>query len=387
MHPALSPLDPLELCGSQLFGHETGLPPLPGTPRDLHPVAALEQAMLPALHDGPCLVAFSGGRDSSALLAVAVRAARREGLPDPIPLTFRFPAHPGADESSWQELVIRHLDLGEWEIKVIEGELGLLGPTGRSLLQRHGLLWPPHIHAVMPMLEAARNATLIHGHDGDGVFASWHWGDYLDLLAGGRRARPSDLRRSRKIVAPRGLLRRRIMQRMNFGAPWLKPEANDELRRRWAELNAEVPLRWDRRLSWYSSLRMVLIPIAEISMLAAELNTEVCFPFADRRFISALADFGGARGLGTRTTAMRLLFGDLLPDAVLSRTSKAGDDAAYWGSEARAFAEGWDGSGVPDDLVEKAVLRRIWSDPIAPFDSWSLLQAAWLHSQKKRRTG
>ncbi len=46
---------------------------------------AIERAVLPALQRQPCLVAFSGGRDSSAVLAVAALVARRPGWRSPSP--------------------------------------------------------------------------------------------------------------------------------------------------------------------------------------------------------------------------------------------------------------------------------------------------------------
>ena len=58
-------------------------------------LAALEAAIMPALLRSPCLVSFSGGRDSSAVLAVAARLARGAGLADPIPITIRVPAARG----------------------------------------------------------------------------------------------------------------------------------------------------------------------------------------------------------------------------------------------------------------------------------------------------
>ena len=54
--------------------------------------------MLRALRRPPCLVSFSGGLDSSALLAVATAVARREGLDDPVPATLVVPGSPESDE-------------------------------------------------------------------------------------------------------------------------------------------------------------------------------------------------------------------------------------------------------------------------------------------------
>jgi len=55
----------------------------------------------PALLRPPCVVAFSGGRDSSRLLAAAADLAAREDLAPPTAYTFRYPLDPAADESHW----------------------------------------------------------------------------------------------------------------------------------------------------------------------------------------------------------------------------------------------------------------------------------------------
>jgi hypothetical protein len=73
------------------------------------PVQVLERLLLEALLEPPCIIGFSGGRDSSALLAVAVQVARREGLDLPVPVTKTYPDVPATDETDWQELVIRWL--------------------------------------------------------------------------------------------------------------------------------------------------------------------------------------------------------------------------------------------------------------------------------------
>lgn len=106
-------MTPLEIASGWVGGLDP--PPEETSEVPAHPLEALKAILLPALERQPCAVAFSGGRDSSAILAVAVDLARREGLPLPVPVTNVFPDAPETDELVWQELVIRHLALGEWE--------------------------------------------------------------------------------------------------------------------------------------------------------------------------------------------------------------------------------------------------------------------------------
>ena len=58
---------------------------------------------------------------------------------------------------------------------------------------------------------------------------------------------------------------------------------------------------------------------------------------------------------------MRSLFGDVLPDAVLERSTKAFFDGAFWNAPSRAFVSEWDGSGVDLDVVDPDALRLEWS--------------------------
>ena len=76
-------LSPLEVASGLVFGllPAAEAAPAAGPPED--PLEALEAAVRPALERSPCVVSFSGGRDSSAVLAVATQVARREGLPLP----------------------------------------------------------------------------------------------------------------------------------------------------------------------------------------------------------------------------------------------------------------------------------------------------------------
>ncbi len=75
----MSSLTDVELATGIVFG-TAPVEPLPsGTGIDAAPRAARS----PSSVHGPCFVSFSGGKDSSVVLAAATRAARRSGLADP----------------------------------------------------------------------------------------------------------------------------------------------------------------------------------------------------------------------------------------------------------------------------------------------------------------
>ena len=50
------------------------------------------------------------------------------GLPLPIPATMVFPGMTEAGEDQWQEMVIRHLSLPDWQRLRLNDELDLIGP-------------------------------------------------------------------------------------------------------------------------------------------------------------------------------------------------------------------------------------------------------------------
>ncbi len=160
-------MSPLETATCILLGHTGSLPPSASGIRD--PRRALEHVVRDALLRPPCGVAFSGGRDSSAVLAVATHVARRDGLPPPIPITKVFPLVPSAEEGSWQETVVRHLGLDDWQRVVIHDELDLVGPLATANLIAHGVVWPPMIHGDVPVVELVRGGSVIDGEGGDEV--------------------------------------------------------------------------------------------------------------------------------------------------------------------------------------------------------------------------
>ena len=143
------------------------LPP-PSDPQ-ITPRAALELVVRRALQRPPCGVAFSGGRDSSLVLAVATHVARRDGLPDPVPITRIFPGIAEADEQEFQEAVVRHLGLHDWHRVVFEDELDVVGPIAARHLLAHGVVWPPNIATDVPLVDAVPGGSVLDGEGGDDV--------------------------------------------------------------------------------------------------------------------------------------------------------------------------------------------------------------------------
>ena len=376
---------PLEIACGAAFGWSPA-DPLPATPPSLTPLTALEEALLPSLEATGCFVAFSGGRDSSTMLAVAVHAARRRGLPDPVPLTLRFPAAAGTDESGWQEEVVAHLGLRDWVRIELGDELDMLGPIARGWLERHRCPWPANGHSFAPLYAAARGGSLVTGIDGDGLLDSWRWARVRAVLGARARPVPRDALRIAAVCAPR-TVREAVARRRDrpFDAlPWLTPRAKRALTEKWAAYRAAEPGSWRARLQWYPGQRHLRALCALVDAEAAAHGARAVHPLLDRRFLGAFARAGGRTGYADRAAAIRALLGDLLPEGIVTRRTKADFTWAFWGPESRAFAESWSGEGAPEDLVDADALRAAWLAPKPDVRSASQLQAAWLASTVER---
>lgn len=296
-------------------------------------------------------------------------------------MTLRFPSVGTTEESAWQERVIAHLGLDEWERVELQDELDFLGPTARSGLNAHGQLWPPNAHFHAPIFQRARGGSALTGFDGDGLFTGWRWQTAASVL---RRDARVSLRSALPLglaLAPRWVRRAVIGRRRRGFVSWLRPAANREYARGLACEAADQPRDFALWLEQYWSTRFLRIPIHSLSLLAADHDVHVVHPFADPQFLAALADLTGRAGLGDRTAAMRRLFSDLLPDEMLARPRKAEFGGAFWGEESRNFAAQWAGEGVDGDLVDHDALHAEWSKPNPHFGTATLIQGAWLATQ------
>jgi hypothetical protein len=377
-------LSSLELAAGSVWGENPCAEPLPEIGHD-DPVRALEAVLLAALEHPPFLVSFSGGRDSSALLAVATKVARREGLPLPIPTTNRFPGRPESNESDWQELVVGDLRLNDWIRHDIDDELDVVGPVAQSVLLRHGVLWPPNLHIHVPLLRDAQGGTLATGFDGDGLFAGWQWARAASILFARTRPAPSDVLHLLNAFAPLRLRTRIALRRNPQRMQWLRPEVEVAVNTAEVRERMAAPLRWPKRIGWWARLRYVAVTSEGFRRMAQDAGAQIVHPFLDADFLAALAKRGGRAGFPTRTEAMNVLFRDVLPPTLISRSHKAHFAGALWNGHSKQFRTNWQGKGVPQDLVDVTGLRREWAEATPDFSTASLLQAAWLAESGSRQ--
>jgi hypothetical protein len=368
------PLSPIELAAGTPIGPGTPRPPFTGPP-PASVRAAVEAVVRRALARPPCVVGFSGGRESSLLLALAVAVARREGLDEPRAVTYRFPEAPGADEAAWQERVAAHLRLERWERLELGDELDVLGALAQAGMRRHGLLWGPVSHFVVPQLERARGGSLLVPVAGPQVLGEWRFARHRAVLAARVRPAAADLARVAVLLGPEALRHSRTVRGLPASYPWLTPAALREMAA--VTLPTREPRRWDRWLGWYLGRRAIEVEAHSLRLLAADQNVAVHAPFLDRGVAAALASRGGRPGPWPAHALRAELAGGLLPGDVLRRPgTRAEYGPILWGPRARAFAASWDGEGVDPALVDADALRRIWAGP--PWlHAAAVLQAVW----------
>jgi asparagine synthetase B (glutamine-hydrolysing) len=327
-------------------------------------------------------VAFSGGRDSSAVLAAATTIARAEGLPEPVPVSDRYPGVAEAQEDEWQQQVVDHLKLTEWIRIDYTDENDIVGPTATAGLLKRGLLWPPPVQIKANTLRHIGAGSLLTGEGGDEVFgprrvASWpHLSrrtpvSRREAVGGAIASALPRVVRAHRIEAS---FRRQDMQ------PWLRQDVLSRHLRLFAEDTASEPLDWRAALQWLNRRRGAALGAANYRLVGEEFGVTVVEPLLDSRFLRALGDSVGRFGFDSRTEAMRIVFGDILPDAIVRRSQKASFNSAYMGEATRTFAREWDGSGLDDSFVDTERLRAEWLSERPSALANALLQQAWLRT-------
>lgn len=386
--PAWSFLGPLDVASGFLVGKTANVSALAPASPGPSPREAIEAVILEALARPPCLVSFSGGRDSSAMLALAVDLARREGLALPVPVTVRFPEASEAEEDTWQELVLAHLGLTEWERLTIKDELDVLGPTATTILQRHGLMYPCNSHFMAPILNAGPGGSLVTGTGGDELMSPQLWGRLAAVLYRSDPPRPSDVLRIGAAVSPPFIRRQIVKLKEDLTLPWLRKDVETLVCRRAMAWLAAQPIRFDRTLlEWLWPSRYVQLGRHSLELIAQDHDVRIHHPLSDPRVVLAVATARGPVGYRTRSEAMADLFGELLPEKTVSRTSKASFGSVIFGPYSHQFLERWSGNGLPEDLVDPERLRESWTDSTIDIRTLLLLQSAWLAEQGLPKIG
>ena len=315
------------------------------------------------------------------MLATAVHVARRNGLPDPIPVTLRYPGIDQTEESQWQELVVRHLAIDEWIRVEIHDELDFLGPIAQQVMRDHGLLWPTNVHTLIPIARLARGGTVLTGWEGDGLLGSWRWRNEADAIAGRSTRNVHEVLRFAYANGPTAVRRRRMKKKGPLlPTPWLQASAEREVALRWLEQDAAEPGLWAARVRWWSRRRYLALARRSINMIGPDHDVVFGHPLLDPSFLSALASMSPVSGLGTRTRAMQMLFGDLLPTEIIGRQTKATFRDAFWGRRTRDFARRWSGEGVDTSIVNVERLKDTWHQEPPNTRSVPLLQSIWLRN-------
>ena len=377
----LAPLEDLEIASGTVLEPASPVRVAPG-PRDPRGArGALEDLVLPALARGPVSVSFSGGRDSSLVLAVACHVARREGLPDPVAVTIRHES-PDSEETAFQELVVAHLGLQDWVRVDVGTDMDLLGADATDFLRASGVLAPPNAYLHLPMVRAAGSGTLLTGAGGDEILGPAR-DRYLRVLQRAAPPRPRDALSLGYALAPRRVRRWREQRRPYPFAPWLTASARLAVQARLGAATAAESPRWDVSARSYARSRGVVLGNAGLAQVGAHHGVDVQSPLLATGFVDAFAADLGWAGPPDRTTSMRRLAGDLLPVEVVERRTKAVFDAVVWGPRYREFARTW----TPDllapgirSLVELDRLAEELAGARPVYQLMALVQQSWLRS-------
>jgi Asparagine synthase len=320
-------------------------------------------------------VCFSGGRDSSAVLALAVQVARSRGDPLPIPVTLRFPDHPESDESRWQDLVIEHLGLTEW-IVIDRPDADLLDPTITQMLAEFGLFYPAQIGSYLPIVAAAARGIVLTGEGGDESFGGWQLRPAAHPLAWGPLSAAKAVAVAMLSHGPAPT--KRWYRQRSRPFPWLTDAGRSAVDSALDDAAESEPFAWHRYLAWAFARRSWHLAQHTLEIVGQTSGCAIAHPLAEPTLLAALSSAWSRRGPADRTDVMEAVVGDLLPRRVIERDDKAVLAAVFIGARSRAFIERWDGSGVDQEWVDAQALRDVWARQYPYAGSFNLLHQAWL---------
>ena len=255
-----------------------------------------------------------------------------------------------------------HLGLTDWLRLDRTDELEVLGEFATSALLRHGLLWPFNAHFHSPLLHRARGGSLLTGIGGDEALSSSRWARSFAVLSGAERAatarpaargptRCAEVNSARGHGSPRsGALpvapasgRPRGHAGLGRG-PGVR--ARGAAHAPSAPPDPPLPRRWALPAS-SGSLRM----------RAPRSPTRSSTPVSSPRLPPRAALVAGLTApppcARSSTASCRL--------ELVSRSSKARFEGAFWGTRSRSFARTWTGEVADPEVVDPRALRRVWS--------------------------
>lgn len=349
------------------------------------PRHALEGVLRPLLLNG-CAVSFSGGLDSSLVLAVALQLARREGLPEPAAITTVHPHAPSSEEERWQRAAVDQLRPRDWQrIICPTEEMDLLGPGACEGLLQDGLLWPPTAHTKRVFFRSCSGLVVLTGEGGDEVFGLRRTTRAAQLLRSAKRRQP--VPRAFVAQAARDLLPTRPLSRSaDADTPWLTDEALRLLAQPTHKTKRE-PLGGVAYQEWLIGRRAWRLGAATLGAVARSQGAEYVHPLMHPRVLLAVGRARQGWTALTRSYLLSALFPGVLPDLVLWRRGKAHFGEVLFAEPSRTFARSWDGSGVDQQLVDVVRLQAHWLSEQPHFRSGLLLQQAFLAQHTSGTSG
>ncbi|MDV6304439.1 asparagine synthase-related protein [Rhodococcus cerastii] len=350
------------------------------------PIEILDRILMEALSKTPCVIAFSGGRDSSLLLARAAMVAKKHGLPRPVALTHRYPAEDtDAQETEWQNRVIDHLRLLdlplEWVINDVSTEFDILGKPLTNLLAANGRpFYPPASGSTLFDCKFASGGSVVTGEFGDELFGSSRSYRFRRAVSAFRLSEPKTIK---GVVRP--LLR--TMRAVDVdeitqltGVSWLTTEER-ALFLQDTKRAVDDSFGWRGEVRRKLTLRNLDVFVETRDRIAELFDCLAVDPFLDYKFIESWLDWVGYFGM-SRETAMSVLSDGLLPESVITRRGKAFFNRSRFGDETRKFLANWNGDGTSNPHVDAELMQAVWTQKLVPLQSALLLQQAWLASRR-----